>query len=80
MALNKDSAVVILRSTSDGGYFVQAFMWPTSPPPIGTDLATAIDRRDGNEATVRQDRIAVDKAELITEFTNFVNEVFDQEG
>ena len=76
MAYLKDSAILILRATEDG-YFVSAFQWNQSPPPIGTELALAIEARADVQPAFRQDRTSVTKTELKTELAAFIDQVFD---
>ena len=73
-AFPKDSAIIIIRAATDG-YFTEIYQWPESPPPVSfTPLL-----RDITPTTSFDDnRVELTKPELIAEFTNWVNNDFDQ--
>lgn len=68
----KDSAILEILATQNG-YMVRLWQWSISPPPIphrnldNTEIPTEF----------RLDRIATNKANLITDFTNWLNNSFD---
>ena len=77
--LDKDSAIIELLAAEDG-YFVRAWKWPITPPPVGElapgSFPSSLDHTDPMP-TFRTDRVSTTKAELKTELNAFIDSVFD---
>jgi len=70
---NKDSAIIVIRAAADG-YFTEVYQWTgVSPPPIPyRDLANT------DPAPTILNHVQSSKAELLAEFTAWLNGIFDQ--
>ncbi len=74
--LQKDSAIIELLATEDG-YFVRAWMWDQTPPPVFSQAFPAVLDTTNPEPTFRTDRVSVTKTELKAELGAFIDSVFD---
>ena len=69
MALQKDSVIIELLAAEDG-YFVRAWRWDQSPPPLESGSFIAEMDRSDPAATFRTDRVSSTKTELKNERTS----------
>jgi len=91
MPYRKDSLILVVQAGEDG-YFSQYHIYNVSPPPVSrlSDLLGSVPEETPElnaqgvptglmnpGLTNRQDRISVDKAALIAEFTAAVNGFLD---
>ena len=77
MAVDKDSAVLIIETSTNGKYWIQLAQWDQSPPQIPQELLLAIDQRALVQPAMRTE-VANDKAELKTKLNAWIDNLFDQ--
>lgn len=70
-AYDKDSAILEI-GVADNGYFVRAWKWDISPPPVRHDLDGAVPSH-----TFRIDHVSTNKTELKAAIASFVDNVLN---